>query len=110
MAKTRKIRELARVIRSKNAGPFYSTIDLFFDDDASYRLVRDSGVLTPRRVAELWRIPEEDVVGIMSMDGARGIKITIVKPGRVASGDPDTVDVFGCQQYVPVLELEIPVP
>lgn len=109
MAGTVKLTELARVIRSKNAGPFYSTIDLFFDDQERYRLVRDSGVLTKERMAALWKIPVADVVGIMSMDAARGIKITIVKPGHVASGDLDSADVFGCQQYVPILDLEIPV-
>lgn len=110
MARTVNIRELAKVIRSKNAGPFLTTIDLFFDSDEKYRLVRDSGLLTRERVAQLYRIPVEDVVGVFHYDAARGIKVTTVKPGRVASGDPESADVFGAQQYTPLLALEVPLP
>ena len=35
--------ELADVMRSKNAGPFQITIDLMFNDAATYGRVRDSG-------------------------------------------------------------------
>ena len=34
--------EVCRHIRSKNAGPFWVTIDLFFDGPDKYRRYRDS--------------------------------------------------------------------
>lgn len=105
---TKKISELAKVIRSKNASPFLSTIDFFFDDQ-EYRLVRDSGALERQRVAVLLRIPVSSILGIHFHDVARGVKISVIKAGGVASGDPDCTDVFGAQQYIPLLSLEIPV-
>ncbi len=41
-----KMYKLATVLRSKNAGPFRTTLDILFDDDEPYLRVRDSGVLT----------------------------------------------------------------
>ena len=35
------IADLAVLVRSKNAGPFWLTIDIMFDDEAAYRRVRD---------------------------------------------------------------------
>ena len=39
-----KLASLARLIRSKNAGPFVLTFDIMFDDVQTYSRVRDSGV------------------------------------------------------------------
>ena len=47
------IRRNFRLIRSKDAGPFMLTIDLFCHDAASYRRVRESGVVTRETFAEL---------------------------------------------------------
>ena len=40
------LRELADVVRSKNAGPYELTFDIMFHDEATWARVRDSGVLT----------------------------------------------------------------
>lgn len=108
MARTIKLHELCHVLRSKNASPFLTTIDLFFDDPEKYRVVRESAVLSREKIAEVYKIPVEYVLTINSSDEALGIKITIVKPGAVASGDPGTADIFGAQQYVPLRDVEIP--
>jgi len=103
-----KIYELAKVLRSKNAGPFRTTFDILFDADEPYQRVRDSGVLTKEHIAELYRIRPEDVYGIFFVDAARGIKITIPKPIDMASGDPRCRDLFGAQQHIPLLGIEVP--
>jgi len=41
------LRELAQVIRSKNAGPFELTFDILFNRKAAYEEVKKSGALTP---------------------------------------------------------------
>jgi hypothetical protein len=102
-----KITEVAK-IRSKNASPFLTTIDMFFEDRSSYELVKNSGVISKKTVAQLYNIPEEDVTNICYHPEARGIKITIIKQGGIASGDAEVTDGFGCQQYIPLLSLEIP--
>lgn len=103
-----RLYQLATILRSKNAGPFRTTFDIFFDADEPYQRVRDSGVLTKEYIAQLYGIRPEDVYGIFYVDGARGIKITIPKPVDMASGDPHCRDLFGCQQHVLLLGIEIP--
>ena len=103
-----KLHELATVLRSKSAGPFMNTIDIFFDMEESYKRVKDSGILTEELIADLYHIKPGEVLGIFFVDKARGIKITIPKPFDAASGDPKCRDVYGAQYYIPVLDIEIP--
>ena len=103
-----KLHELATVLRSKSAGPFMNTIDIFFDGDEPYRRVRDSGILNRDFVARLYNIGPEEVLGIFFVDQAKGIKITVPKPSGVASGDPDCRDIYGALYYIPLLDIEIP--
>ncbi len=103
-----KLHELATVLRSKSAGPFRNTIDIFFDEEGPYRRVRDSGALTGELVARLYGIAPDEVTGIFFVDAARGIKITVSKPFDVASGDPECRDIYGAQYYIPLLDVDIP--
>lgn len=103
-----KIYELAKVLRGKNAGPFRTTFDILFDTDEPYQRVKNSGVLTKELIAELYSIRPEDVYGIFFVDAARGIKITIPKPIDMASGAPRCRDLFGAQQHIPLLSIEVP--
>ena len=103
-----KLHQLATVLRSKSAGPFRNTIDIFFNEDGPYRRVRDSGALTRELVAGLYKITPEEVMGIFFVDAARGIKITVPKPRNVASGDPECRDIYGAQYYIPLMDVEIP--
>ena len=49
--------ELARYIRSKNAGPFWITMDIFFDDDSSFEQVSNSESITPRALSGILDTP-----------------------------------------------------
>lgn len=102
-----KLHEMAKVLRSKSAGPFKVTLDVFFESLSLYEHVRNSGVLTKELVAELYNIRPEEVEGIYFVDMARGIKITIPKPQNEATGDPHCRDIYGAQQYIPLLNVEI---
>ncbi|MBX6373983.1 MAG: DUF4387 domain-containing protein [Acetobacteraceae bacterium] len=97
--------ELAKLIRSKNAGPFLLTFDVMFGDEATYRRVVASGVLTRARFAELYRIPESEVM-FFRHDAARAIKISIPRP--YVQCDLDDGDAYGGQQHAPLVELEVP--
>jgi hypothetical protein len=46
------------------------------------------------------------VVSVIEYDAAAAIKVTIPRP--VISGDVDDTDVFGGQQYGPLVDLEVP--
>jgi hypothetical protein len=103
-----KLHHLAKVLRSKNAGPFRTTLDILFDADEPYERVRDSGIITKALIAKLYDLKPEDVLGIYFVDGVRGIKITIPKRDNLASGDPLSRDLYGAQQHIPLLDIEIP--
>ncbi|MYH41994.1 MAG: DUF4387 domain-containing protein [Chloroflexi bacterium] len=100
-----RLHELARLVRSKNAGPFAVTFDLIFDDPSTFEAVRDAGVVTPGLFAKLYGVPEEQVT-LVAYTPALAIKATIPRP--VASGDLADTDVFGAQLYGPLVELEVP--
>lgn len=97
--------DLAQVLRSKNAGALLCTLDMMFEDDETYRRVRDSGAITPQRIAQLYGVSDNEV-SIIPYDVAYAIKITI--PRLVPSGDPGDTDVYGAQQHAPLLDIEIP--
>ncbi len=100
-----KLWQVTKLIRSKNSGPFELTFDLIFRDDATYRKVRDAGVINAAWFARTYRIAPAVVV-IIHYDAAAAIKITIPRP--VVSGDVNDTDVFGGQQYGPLVDLDVP--
>ncbi len=99
-----KLKDLAAVIRSKNAGALLLTLDVMFDDPATYARVRDAGVISPRRIGALYGVSDNQVA-IIAYDVAYAIKITL--PRAVPSGDPDDSDIYGAQQHAPLLDIEI---
>ena len=105
--KVKKLVELAKTIRSKNAGPDKITFDIIFNDRPSYELVKDSQVITKRSIAELYKIPQERISDFVEFDPANAIKFTIYR--TLSSGSPGETDIFGCQQYPPLLDIEVPV-
>jgi hypothetical protein len=64
-----KLRDIAKVIRSKNAGALLLTLDVMFEDQATYEKVRDSGVLSPRALGPLYGVTDNEVA-IIPMDVA----------------------------------------
>ncbi len=100
-----KIRDIAQVCKSKNAGPFELTIDVVFDDPARFARVKETGVLCPALFARLYGVREEDVLFTV-YDAAFAFKATL--PRLVPAGDIGDTDVYGAQQHAPLLEVEIP--
>jgi hypothetical protein len=100
-----RLGDLACLIRSKNAGPFTLTLDLLFEDVDAFDRVRRADVLTAEWVADTYQVAIEDVC-IHVYEPGLAIKITI--PRWVAAGDLGDVDVFGGQQYAPLVDLEVP--
>ena len=100
-----KLKDIAKLIRSKNAGPFQLTFDIFFDDPEIYRKVKDSEVINKDLIVRLYKVEVENVL-LRFHDNALAIKISIPRPA--ISGDIDDTDIYGGQQYAPFIELEIP--
>lgn len=96
--------KLARVIRSKNAGPLCLTIDLFFPDRPSFERARDSTALAPAAVAALYGLQAAQVRRF-DLDRIWAIKLSM--PRSRCAGDPGDGDVYGAQQHGPLLELRL---
>jgi hypothetical protein len=96
---------LARLIRSKNAGPFVLTFDIMFEDAVRYRRVKDSGVLSREKIAALYGLRPADVQ-FFFCDHALAVKASIPRP--VTQGDISDRDGHGGQQYAPLMDIEIP--
>ena len=99
-----KLIDIAKVIRSKNAGPTTLTLDLLFNDEAGFNLACASKSLTPEAVAEMYSQPRAKVE-VLPYPPALAIKI--VMPRRIVSGDPGDSDVYGAQQHGPMLAVEL---
>lgn len=104
--KTRKLSELAKTVRSKNAGVDLITFDIIFSDRSTYERVKRARVITRESVCALYRIPPERIADFVEFDPGNAIKFTIYR--RHPSGSPGDPDIFGAQQYAPLLDIEVP--
>jgi len=100
-----RLAEIAKVCKSKNAGPFEVTIDVMFDTREMFDRVLATGVLSAGLFARLYGVDEKDVL-FTPYPAAYAFKGTI--PRRISSGDLGDTDVYGAQQHAPMLDVEIP--
>ena len=98
-------KDLAKVCKSNNAGPFELTIDVVFDNAEAYNRVKQSGVLCPQLFATLYNVDAKDVL-FTPYDAAFAFKATL--PRLTPSGGIGDTDVYGAQQHAPVLNVNIP--
>ncbi|KPC60229.1 DUF4387 domain-containing protein [Streptomyces chattanoogensis] len=105
---TAPLTELADVIRSKNAGPYEITIDIIFTAQDQYDLVKRQRAINRDMVAELYRMPVDDVSEPIFYDPARAVKINLRRP--LVSGNVGERDVYGAQQHGPLLTVRLPTP
>jgi len=99
-----RLYDLARVIRTKNAGPFTLTIDLFFADTDILRNVLHSPSFNCEIIAKLYQVSQADV-RIIPFEEILAIKISL--PRFISSGAPTDRDVYGAQQHFPLGDIEI---
>lgn len=100
-----RLGELAKLIRSKNAGPFMLTFDVMFEDENVYRKVLASGILSRESFAGLYGMPPDEVL-FFRHDAARAVKISIPRP--YFQGDLEDGDAYGGQQHAPLVDLVVP--
>lgn len=103
-----KLSEIAKTIRSKNAGTDKITFDIIFKEKEKYEIVKKSGVLNKENIVKLYNINIERITDFVEFDPGFAIKFTILR--KKPSGSPGETDVLGCQQYAPLLDIEIPFP
>ncbi len=99
-----KLTDVASVIRSKNSGPYELTFDVIFKEFDMYTRVKDANIFNKKMFAELYGIPESDIISMVYFDPAKAIKTTIVRP--IPSGALGETDVYGAQQHQPLMGVE----
>lgn len=100
-----KLSDVARVIRSKNAGPFMVTFDVIFEDVETLEKVRATGSLTGQTVACLYGVSANEIVDFAYYPVARAVKFSMYRPQP--SGARFDTDVYGAQQHAPLLTMPI---
>jgi hypothetical protein len=101
---TRTIGDVADLVRSKNAGPFWLTLDIFCNSDEDYERIAEPGVITPERISILYRVAA-GTVRIFRLPALRVIKISFPRP-TVQGGVHDR-DMHSGQQHVPLQQLSL---
>jgi hypothetical protein len=101
----RSLGEIAEVIRSKNAGPFWITLDVFFRSDADFALVHDAGVLTAETIGRLYRV-DPALVKRFELPAIKAMKFSM--PRKVVAGSFEDRALHAGQQHVPLARILIP--
>jgi hypothetical protein len=99
------LRALATLVRSKNAGPFWMTVDIFLPNAAAYERAAASPALTDvDAIAHLYGV-SPSAVKVFRLPALRAIKLSF--PRASAQGGAHDRDMHGGQQYVPLLDIDI---
>ncbi len=96
--------EIASIVRSKNAGPLTVSFDLMFPTEAAYLQAAQSAALTVSALALVFDRPAKEI-NVTLYAAALAIKITM--PRAVVSGSPGDRDVYGAQQHLPLLAVQV---
>jgi hypothetical protein len=99
-----KVSEICREVRSKNAGPFWMTIDLFFRDRASFDRYADAPQFQPAAVGSLFDV-DPGLVKRFPIPDLLALKLSY--PRRHPQGGALERDMHGGQQYLRVLDMEV---
>lgn len=102
-----RLTDAARIIRSKNAGPYELTFDIIFKTRDIYERVKRKRLIDTKAFCDLFGIDEKQVLSVIYFEPAMAVKITILRP--VVSGALDESDIYGAQQHAPLLGMELPI-
>lgn len=97
------LKDIAMVIRSKNAGPYIFTFDVLFPDRETFDQVVAAGKVSRDSVAAAYRIDAGEVLAFDFHPFAKAMKFSIRRP--TVSGAVGDGDIYGAQQHAPLLDL-----
>jgi len=104
---TLTLADVCHEVRSKNAGPFWMTLDLFVKDDEAYEVVSDESFLNEQRIGEIYRV-EPSTIRMFRLPELRVLKISFPRP--VSQGSLHDRDIHAGQHHVPLSVLAVPIP
>ena len=101
----RTLGDLALEVRSKNAGPFWMTLEAFMPDDESYRIA--AALITPALISELYHVAPASLQ-IFRIPDLRVVKVSFPRP--VVQGSLRDRDMHAGQHHVPLADTLVPSP
>lgn len=91
----------AKVLRSKNAGPFVITLDVIFGTQADFDVVQER--IDAARLASAYNVSVGDIVGIDFVPELKAMKASFKR--RRPCGHPGDPDCYGMNQEQPLARL-----
>jgi hypothetical protein len=98
------VQDIAMEVRSKNAGPFWTTLEIFCKDDDAYQIIKNSPNVTKEKVAAIYMVNPEQTK-IFYCDSIFVVKLSFPRPKP--SGHKYENDMHTGQQYIRLAELEV---
>jgi hypothetical protein len=91
-------------IRSKNAGPFWVTMEAFMKDEHGYAIAADPDLINETTIAKLYGVPAESVL-LFRIPALNVVKISFPRP--VSQAGLRDRDVHAGQHHVPLARLVV---
>jgi hypothetical protein len=101
----RTLGDLALEVRSKNAGPFWMTLEAFMPDEDSYRIA--DALITSELISELYHVAP-DALQIFRIPQLRVVKVSFPRP--IVQGSLRDRDMHAGQHHVPLACTAVPPP
>lgn len=95
---------IAKNIRSKNAGPFWITVDIFCDDKISMQKIVQLLHRKQKTIAEIYNVDPKTVV-IFELADILAVKVSF--PRKIPQGGALDRDSHAGQAFVPLLILDL---
>jgi Domain of unknown function (DUF4387) len=99
-----RLKDVCRYVRSKNAGPFWVTVDLFFDSADSYAQFHADPAISADNIATIYGVDKTHVKRF-EVKSLNMVKISY--PRTSPQGGVVERDMHSGQQFVPLLELQL---
>lgn len=99
-----KVSEVCSHVRSKNAGPFWITLDLWFPDARTFAQYADARAFQAEAIATLFDV-NAAMIKSFKIPDLNVIKISY--PRKQAQGGILERDMHGGQQYVRLLDVAL---
>lgn len=99
-----KVSEVCHYVRSKNAGPFWITLDLTFPDRETFERYADATALQPAAIGALFDVDAARVKHFLEPDLA---VLKISYPRRTPQGGALERDMHGGQQFMRLMDVEL---
>jgi len=98
------VKDVAKYIRSKNAGPFWVTLEIFCDTKEAYEKIKNSPNITTKRIAQLYDA-DARLIQVFYLDSNFIIKFSY--PRALPQGHKYENDMHAGQQYIFLADAEL---